>query len=100
MTRLMYLKWVLVLAVFLVFAGHHSLILGADKMMDQGPMAKEKLDTESSMKKDGSMMKEEDTMKKDSGMMKEKDAMQKDSGMLREEDMIKKDGGMMQEKKM
>jgi hypothetical protein len=95
MERFAYVKWVLAFAVLLLFSGQNSFVLAADDMMkkETGTMTQEKMESGNSMKKEGSMTKEEDSMKKDSGMTKKEDSMQK-------EDTMKKDGGMTKEKKM
>jgi hypothetical protein len=99
MKRIFFSTWVLVMALFFLLSQGNTLLLGAEKMMDKGVTAKEKMETENTMKKETEMMKEQDAMKKETGMMKEKDTMKKETGMMKEQDTMKKETGMMKENK-
>ncbi len=95
MKKIFLSTWMLVLALFFLLSQGSTLLLGAEKMMGKGEAVKEKMETETTMKKESGMMKEQDMMKKESGMMEQKETMKKESGMMEQKETMKKEGGMM-----
>jgi hypothetical protein len=95
MKKIFFSTWVLVMALFFLLSQGNTLLFGAEKMMDRGMTAKEKMETGNTMKKETGTMKEQETMKKQSEMMKEQDMMKKETGMIKEEETMKKETGMM-----
>jgi hypothetical protein len=99
MKKLFLSTWVLASALFFFSSQGNTLLFGAEKMMDKGVPAKEKMETGNTMKTETGMMKEEDRMKKETGMTKEQKMMRKDTEMMKEKDTMQKDAGMMKENK-
>jgi hypothetical protein len=95
MKKIFLSTWMLVLALFLLLSQGSTFLLGAEKMMGKGEAAKEKMETETTMKKESGMMKEQDIIKKESGTMEQKDTMKKETEMMEQKDTMQKEGGMI-----
>jgi len=93
MKKIFFSTWVLVMGLFFLLSQGNTLLFGAEKMMEKGATAKEKMETGNTMKTETGRMKQENVMKKEQKMMK------KETGMMKEENTMQKETGMMKENK-
>jgi hypothetical protein len=99
MKKIFFSTWVLVTGLFFLLSQGNTLLFGAEKMMEKGATAKEKMKTGNTMKTESGMMKEDNMMKEETGMKKEQKMIKKETGMMKEDNTMQKETGMMKENK-